>query len=295
MDGRVDFDINDALKHYSIDPASVATPEAPTELVDCENDPESLTPALINSVLNPVVDAVAQSPEAITRCSVFDTIQFLLKCVPVLQAQYQMYEQDPDCELFRLSRTSAQIPLSTLSKILDLLTSALQAEADQTLADLDANDEESVPHHKQLLEIFAFLLQWTISAVETRAIEKSASAPARRGKAPKSKKDDTWDSSGQLQKALDAMRVVMNLNLGRVFITTSERDTFVNMFTKPVYHILENEARVKDTGIKQRCFVVLCLAVKHHGHAFGTVSASPHDYMLLTRLLQRPRLPSTRV
>lgn len=79
MDARVEFDVNESLKNYSIDPSSIATPEAPSELVDCEHDPEALTAALINSVLNPVVDAVAESPDAITRSSFFDTLQFLLK------------------------------------------------------------------------------------------------------------------------------------------------------------------------------------------------------------------------
>jgi condensin complex subunit 1 len=94
-DARVDFDINEWLKIYSVEPAQIATPEAPSELVDCENDSESLTPALINSVLNPVVDAVAESPEAITRSVYFDTLQFLLKCVPT-QAE-GAFKIVPDC------------------------------------------------------------------------------------------------------------------------------------------------------------------------------------------------------
>lgn len=82
MDERIDFDINDALKHYLSDPRSISTPEAPSELIDCETDPDSFTPSLINSVLNPVVDSVAENPEAITRRVNFDTLQFLLKCAP---------------------------------------------------------------------------------------------------------------------------------------------------------------------------------------------------------------------
>jgi condensin complex subunit 1 len=276
MEARVDFDINDALKHYSIDPASVPTPEAPAELVDCKHDSESLTPALINSVLNPVVDAVAESPDAITRSSIFDTLQFLLKCVPVSSTQ-PLYSTTPDCRLFLLSRSSAQIPLSSLSKILDLLTSALSAEADLAHADLEANEEETMPHHKQLLDMYAFLMQWTISAVETRALEKPATATTKgRGKGAKSKagsKDDNWDSSDQLERALDVISKVLKLKLARIFVTTSERDTFIGLFTKPVYHVLENEARVKKTSIKMHCFRVLCIAVKHHGHAFGRLYA----------------------
>lgn len=79
--GSIDFDINDALKHYMSDPSSISTPEADGALFDCENDPDALTNAVINPILNPIVDAVADSPDAITRASNIDSLQFLLKCV----------------------------------------------------------------------------------------------------------------------------------------------------------------------------------------------------------------------
>jgi len=80
---NISFDINDALKHYMSDPASIATPEADSALFDCENDPESLTNGVVNLVLNPIVDAVAENPDAITRSAHFDSLQFLLKCAPI--------------------------------------------------------------------------------------------------------------------------------------------------------------------------------------------------------------------
>lgn len=86
--GSVDFDINDALKHYMSDPAAIHTPEADNILVDCENDPEALGDnGTINAVLNPIVDAVAENPDAITRSAHFDSLQFLLKCAPISSAQ----------------------------------------------------------------------------------------------------------------------------------------------------------------------------------------------------------------
>lgn len=83
MDSQVDFDINEAIKSYDNDPSTIATPDAPQALHDFEHEPENLKDegALINAELNSVVDAVADSPEAITRSSHFDTIQFLLKYV----------------------------------------------------------------------------------------------------------------------------------------------------------------------------------------------------------------------
>ncbi|KAF2402277.1 condensin complex component cnd1 [Trichodelitschia bisporula] len=247
MDERIDFDINEALKQYLSDPSVIPTPEAPSDLVDRENDPESLTTALINSALDPVVDAVAENADAITRRVNFDTLQFLLK-------------------------TSSFIPPSSLSKILDLLVSSLSVEADLAHADLEAEDQESIQYHKQQLEAFGFLLQWTIAAVETKAAEKPATTGrGRGGKAAKgrSSKDGTWDFTTQVQKALEIMSKVLKLKLARIFHTTSERDNFVSLFTRPVYLVLESEARVKNVAVKMHAFRVLCIAVKHHGHAFA--------------------------
>jgi len=122
--------------------------------------------------------------------------------------------------------------------------------------------------------MYGFLLQWTISAVETKAAEKAtATAPARRGakgaKATKSAKDGVWDSTHQIQAAMDVMCRVMKLKLNRIFPTTSDRDTFVNLFTRSIYLIMESESRIKITAVRMFCFKVLCVAVKHHGHALG--------------------------
>lgn len=270
----INFDLNVALKDYLSDPATVPTPEADSNLADCENDPESLTNSLINTVLNPIVDSVAENPDAITRSSTFDSLQFLLKCVPVSLISSQNYRSEPISELFKLSRSSAVLPTHDLSKILDLLVSGLSTEADIIHNDIEADEQDIVSHHKQLLEVFGFLLQWTIAAVETKAAEKSSTALAARGrgkgaKAKTSAKDGTWDSSAQLQTALDTMCKVLKLKLSKIFLTTSERDTFISLFTRPVYMVLESEQRVKNTAIRMHAFKVLCIAVKHHGHGYG--------------------------
>ncbi|GJC91214.1 condensin complex subunit 1 [Colletotrichum higginsianum] len=245
----VTFDINDALKHYMSDPASIPTPEADGSLFDYENDPEGLTAAVVNPVLNPIVDAVAENPEAITRSAHLDSLQFLLKY-------------------------TAFLPTHALSKIFDLVMSGLAAEGDAITHDLESPDEqETLAHHKQLLEIYGFLLQWTIAAVETKAAEKSSSAPVARGRGkPKKnapKQDGVWDSATQLQSALDIMSKVLKLKLTKIFLTTSERDTFIGLLTRPVYMVLESEQRVKSTSIRMHAFKVLCIAVKHHGHAYA--------------------------
>ena len=282
MGDQIDFDINEALKHYLSDPLSVPTPEADSELVDCESDPDALTAPLINGVLNPIVDEVANNPESLTRASSFDSLQFLLKCGPTSPRLVANPLQEPDAELFRLSRSTPALPPQSLSKLLDLVVSGLSAEADIIHSEIESEDQDALAHHKQLLEMYGFLLQWAISAVEMKAAEKPATAPARRGgaKGAKSKsagKDGNWDSTSQIQVAMDIMCKVLKLKLGKIFLTTSGRDTFVTLFTRSIYLILESEARVKTTSVKMFCFKVLCIAVKHHGHAFGSLSASKNS------------------
>lgn len=277
MDNRVIFDVNNALSHYLSDPSTVPTPEADSALQDCETDgPDSLTGSLVNSVLNPIVEAVAENPEALTRSSTFDSLQFLLKCAPTSLKSQQNYPNEPESELFQLSRSTSLLPAHSLSKILDIIVSGLSTEADIIHNELETDEQDAVQHHKQLLEMYAFLLQWTVCAVETKAAEKPANgAPARGrnagkgGKLKSAAKDGTWDSTSQLQSALDTMCKVLKLKLGKVFVTTSERDTFVGLFTRSVYLVFESEQRTKNTAIRMHAFKVLCIAVKHHGHAFG--------------------------
>ncbi|KAK2590707.1 condensin complex non-SMC subunit Cnd1 [Conoideocrella luteorostrata] len=244
----INFDINDALKHYMSDPSTIPTPEADSALFDCENDPESLTNPVINPVLNPIVDAVAQDPDAILRAANMDSLQFLLKYTSFL-------------------------PTHALSKVFDLVMSGLSAECDYMYNDMDTSDEQdSVPHHKELLEMYGFLLQWTIAAVETKAAEKTSAAPVARGRGKPKKgapKEETWDSATQLQAALEIMCKVLKQKLAKIFLTTSERDTFIGLLTRPVYMILESEQRAKTTSIRMHCFKVLCMAVKHHGHGYA--------------------------
>jgi condensin complex subunit 1 len=75
----------------------------------------------------------------------------------------------------------------------------------------------------------------------------------------------------RLQTALDTMCKVLKLKLSKIFLTTSERDTFISLLTRPVYMTLESEQRVKNTAIRMHAFKVLCIAVKHHGHGYGKI------------------------
>ena len=180
--------------------------------------------------------------------------------------------------LAQIRRHCSNLPIRSLSKLLDLIVSGLSVEADIIHGDLESDEPDGVQHHKHLLEMYGFLLQWALSAVEVKAAERPAeAAPARRGigKSGRSKasmRDSHWDWTAQIQISMETMCKVMKLKLSRIFLTTSDRDTFVNLFTRSIYLILESEQRVKSMTIRMHAFKVLCIAVKHHGHAFGECS-----------------------
>ncbi|KAI5855220.1 condensin [Tricharina praecox] len=254
---RVSFDLNASLRFYHDNPASVPCTEADNGLIEAEENPDSLTNAMINQILDPIIDRVAENPDAISRLSVLDTVQCLLKYFAV-------------------------IPVQAAGKVLDIIVSGLSAEADVVNMDLDSDEQDTLKEHRELLEIYGFLLQWVIAGLEARNEKPDSSATAgttvggQRGKGKakgkgKAVASAAWDSTTQLTTALEVMCKVLNLKvrLLRVFVTTSERDTFVSLFTRPVYLILENEQRVKNNKIKMYIIRVLCIAVKHHGHAFG--------------------------
>lgn len=95
MDDQVEFDINESLKLYLSDSSTIPTPEASSELLDCENDPDSLTSDLVNNALDPVIDAIAENPEALGRSVIFDTLLFLLKCALPPPCYHMECTQDP--------------------------------------------------------------------------------------------------------------------------------------------------------------------------------------------------------
>lgn len=77
-DERITFDLNEYLKQYLNDPSSVPCDNADPEILGSETL-ESFTKDQVDRIIDPIVDAIAESPEAISRAYAFDSIQCFLK------------------------------------------------------------------------------------------------------------------------------------------------------------------------------------------------------------------------
>jgi condensin complex subunit 1 len=135
-----------------------------------------------------------------------------------------------------------------MSKLLDSITSGLLSQTEATIRDLEHEDQQTFMAHKTPLEMYAFLLQWFVSAAEkvkSGAGEDDSGhvAPqkSRRGKGGKAtgmprgatgkKGDSSWTWMDQIPALLALIGKVLRLKTHRIWSTTAERDTFITYVT----------------------------------------------------------------
>ncbi|KAG9093663.1 Condensin complex subunit [Ceratobasidium sp. 370] len=232
--------INENNKLQNVDTYSI-----PNELDVADLDERGIT-----SALEGAVEAVALNQEAIADPEVFDVYRSLLK-------------------------HSEQLVGSHLSKMLDSLLSGFQAETEATSRDLEADDNDSFPQHRTALEMYAFLLHWfsvTADKPLPKDEEAAAAAKPKRGKGKATSKKasnraETWSWPDNIPQVLALVSKVLRVNLGRLWVSSGDRRTFIDTLTRPAYAVTQSEVLMKDEGIRYGIYKAICLAVKHHDHA----------------------------
>ncbi|KAG7448874.1 uncharacterized protein BT62DRAFT_986013 [Guyanagaster necrorhizus] len=222
--------------------------------IDNEHDPNKED---VEQLLEGVVEAVAESSDAITNSKNFDVYCSLLK-------------------------HSDAVPGAVMTKLLDSLTSGFQTEVDATIRDAATEDTEAISGHKEALDMYAFLLHWFVAAAENVKSESEETAPASKakpkrgrgakagrtgGRAAASKKNmEQWSWQDHIPNALKLIcRILEKLPAQYVWPTSMEREAFIKCITLPVYDISVNESYMKVADIKKGVQRAICLSVKSHG------------------------------
>ncbi|KAG8732139.1 Condensin complex subunit, partial [Ceratobasidium sp. 414] len=232
--------INENNKLQNLDTYSI-----PNELDVADLDERGITGALEGAV-----EVVALNQDAIAEPEVFDVYRSLLKY-------------------------SERLVGSHLSKMLDSLLSGFQAEAEATSRDLEADDNDSFPQHRTALEMYAFLLHWfsvTADKAPPKPEEGAAAAKPKRGKGKAASKKasnqaEVWSWPHHVPHVLALVAKVLRVNLGRLWVSSGDRRTFIDTLTRPAYAVTQSDALMKDEGIRYGVYKAICLAVKHHDHA----------------------------
>jgi condensin complex subunit 1 len=127
-----------------------------------------------------------------------------------------------------------------MSKLLDSITSGLQAEVDATQRTLDSPDVDltTLTEHKRPLEHYSFLLHWFVLAADKIGQAHGPASPApkakRGGKGTSKKKaagvTDTgaaWAWENHIPTTLALISKVLRLKTHRIWTTSAERDAFI--------------------------------------------------------------------
>ncbi|KAF9174343.1 Condensin complex subunit [Mortierella sp. AD010] len=169
--------------------------------------------------------------------------------------------------------------LERILNVWDIILSGFGSEISSTAEYLNVNDQEIYMQHRDPLEIYGFLIFWIINITEQKATSRVANLARTkilaRGKSSQPVRETNGTVEGpsawmtEKQKAMDLMSECLELNLSKIWTTTPERETFVSLFFKPAYQILENKENVKSSALKQRVYKVLCICILRYNHEFG--------------------------
>ncbi|GAA5999124.1 condensin subunit YCS4 [Rhodotorula paludigena] len=224
-------------------------------------DLDSLDQHDLHASLNQLVDSLTTDPAALTEQPAFDHLASFLQSADSLTGP-------------------------TLSKLFDALTSSFSSLLDVVRAsDTNPTDHTEYRSHRTALEMYAFLVGWSVQVGQkaAEALDKAEGDAAGAGKGrkkpaakstkskSKSAQRDTFSWSDQIPDILGVMvKALRTLRTERIWQTTAERDAVIsNCFLRPVNLLAETEAHLKNPEVKAGIIRVMCLAAKGHGQAFN--------------------------
>ncbi|KAG2732541.1 hypothetical protein G9P44_004958 [Scheffersomyces stipitis] len=196
----------------------------------------------IDGKLESVTNSVATSPDCLNyNTDLFEDVIELIHGYPSLEGKHQ-------------------------KQLAYLITSSFNAIGHQYKSVVESGDfVDSLDTFKASLEKYGYLtfvLAKHLSKEDhTRVIGKGKTAAGTLALAK-------WKSNCvQVEDFLTSVVTVLDTDLSKVFVTTPERDLFVELFTRPIMNLMESPERMKVVSIKLLLFRAISLAVKFHGHS----------------------------
>ncbi|KAJ8144784.1 hypothetical protein OY671_002122 [Metschnikowia pulcherrima] len=141
-----------------------------------------------------------------------------------------------------------------------LISSSLVSACQQGKIVMDQADfNESVDQVKAELERYAYLMFVLICFLGKEDF------PSSTGSLKQRQTSEKWTSNcSQVEEILEAITSVLHVPLAKVFVTTPERVQFLEMFMRPIFHLMEHPDRMKVASIKILMFRNVSLAVVNH-------------------------------
>jgi condensin complex subunit 1 len=147
-----------------------------------------------------------------------------------------------------------------------LITSSFNTVGHQFHGIVESGDfVDSIETIKSTLERYAYLI-----FVLTKYLgkEEHSQIGGRAKNATNTQASINWKSNCvQIEDCLISVVTVLQIDLSKIFVTTPERDLFIELFTRPIINMMENPERMRLVALKTLMFKVIAISVKYHGHA----------------------------
>ncbi|KNC98205.1 condensin subunit YCS4 [Spizellomyces punctatus DAOM BR117] len=221
--------------------------------IDNELDITNLSPDSVSEKLDELVEALQGDPTHIIVPETFDTTRSFIRHFDALS-------------------------LETTHKFVDLLLSVFADQMRSVETDIEENAQHNFEQDKSTLLMYTFCWHWLLEMAENRwkSIKKQNDKAATltgkpKGRTAKGKREDAggWDWGSQKLHALQNAMKLLDLDLNRIIIALSDRESLINMINKSVSLILEDPEAVKEDAMKSCCIDILALCVTRYDRGMG--------------------------
>ncbi|KAK9460035.1 armadillo-type protein [Lipomyces oligophaga] len=227
-----EFDLSESLTSFLSDPSTLVSTDQTGEDIE--------------GALDATIESLTTDPSALLQENNFD----ILMCILL---------------------NFANLSIKGKAELADVITSGLASQAEVAHEIIESDEPELFETQKQILEMYSFLTLWLVSVIESASPHSAHMGSKSKFKAQQQSQGsiDAKFAFEHLQIALEIMCKVQKLKLSKLFVTSSERDLFISLYTRSAYLILENENAIKNHTLKMHVFKVLCIAIKYHNHGFA--------------------------
>lgn len=169
-------------------------------------------------------------------------------------------------DLLELLSAYSSVPIPHQKSLVYLLTSSFCAVGEQIHHLITSgNFINFIASYKSLLEKYGFLM-----FVCLKNLAKLDYTAKSKGSTSNNNSDSlkNWKSNAlQIEDCLTSIVFILKIDLEKIFITTPERDLFIELFSRPIINLMESPERMKIIPIKLLMFKIISLSVRNHGHS----------------------------
>lgn len=196
-------------------------------------------PSNVQASLDYITAPLANSSEAIRDSSIADILEELCLSFPKLKKHDQ-------------------------GQIVYHITSSFQRQIEVCRQVIDSSDTDSFKEQKHYLEQYAY---FTHILIVHLGLEQLQTSNTNSKKVSSTSLEAFKANCQNLEKIMESICLLFKIHLGKILVTSPERDLLVNALLRPIHSLMESEPRMKVVSTRMYMYKTICMAVKHHGHA----------------------------